>query len=120
MYVVTKDAAMLRAAEKTDTLMPLSSLDDFLQIIVEAQHPDILKKVQSIIDSEAWERVLESLYDEVWLLGAVYTGDLHDAEIIEHSIGDDLIELVDFKVISVADGEIQVVAKVRVPITLHV
>ena len=44
MYVVTRDGAMKRAAEKTSTLIPLSSLDELLQIIVQAQDPKILSQ----------------------------------------------------------------------------
>jgi len=120
MYVITKDRAMLRAVEKTDTLIPVGTLDEFLEIIVEAQHPTILNKVQNIFDSAAWNKIDERVRDQIGQLGTVYTGSLHDGEVIDHEPGDAIIELIDFNVISASEDQIEVVAKVRVPVKFDV
>lgn len=120
MYVVTRDGAMRRAAENTKTLIPLPSLDVLLQIIVKAQDPKILKRVERILESESWDVVDERIRDRIGQLGTVYTGSLQDGEVVDHSSGNGPIELVDFHVVSVAEDQIEVVVKARVPISFDV
>lgn len=116
MYVVTRDGAMKRAAENTKTLLPLSSLDELLEIIVEAQDPEILKRVEKILESKTWSDVEDRIREEIPGLGTVYSGSLNDGEIIDHWSGNGSMELADFHVISVSNESIEVVVKLKVPI----
>jgi hypothetical protein len=118
MYVVTKDKAMLRAVGQTETLLPLPTLEDYLSLFVD--DPEVIKKVERIFKSSAWDTVGDSVREQLRHLGTVYTGGLHDGEVIDHEAGDGPVELVKFDVISVADDQIAVVAKVRAPITFDV
>lgn len=118
MYVITKDKAMLRAVAQTKTLLPLSTLEDYLALLVD--DPTVVKKVERILSSQAWDTVEESVRDQLGDLGTVYTGDLHDGEVIHHESGDGAIELVEFDVISSSDDQIEVVAKVKAPISFEV
>jgi hypothetical protein len=120
MYIVTQDKALLRAAAKTKTLLPLPTLDEFLQTIVQAQDPKIVGHVQQLLDSSAWDKIEETIREKVSGLGTVYRGDLNDGEVIEHEAGDGAPELLEFHVISVSDKEIEVVAKVKTPISFQV
>lgn len=120
MYVITKDKAMLRAVERTKTLLPIPTLDGFLEIVVEAQHPEILRKVQSIFESDEWDEIEESIRDQVGNLGTIYAGELEDGEVVDHSPSEDSPDLIDFKVISVLEGRVQIVAKIKVPISFEV
>jgi hypothetical protein len=120
MYVVTRDGAMLRAIEKAATLISLPSLDDLLQIIVEAQHPEIIDRVQKFLDSPNWDSIDEKISDQLSDLGTVYSGGLLDGEIIEHDRGEGVSELLDFHVISVVDKQIEVVAKISFPVAFTV
>jgi len=120
MYVVTRDDAMKRAAEKTETLLPLSSLDELLEIMVQAQDPKIIDRVQGIFESAKWDTVEERLRDGIGQLGTVYIGGLQDGEVIEHFAGNDPPKLDDFHVISVSDEQIEVIMKVKLSIEFTV
>jgi hypothetical protein len=120
MYIITRDSAMKRAAAKTQTLLSLSSLDELLQIIVEAQDPQILKRVENVLESSAWDTVEERIREQIGPMGTVYVGSLHDGEIIDHSEGDGSVELADFHVVSISAGQIEVVAKVKIPVKFDV
>lgn len=117
MYVVTKDKAMLRAVEQTKTLLPLPTLEDYLALFVD--DPTILEEVKRILSS-AWDIVEENVRDQLLNLGTSYTGDLHDGEVIDHEAGDGPVKLIRFDIISASDDQIEVVAKVNVPITFDV
>lgn len=118
MYVISKDKAMLRAVGQTTTLLPLPTLEDYLALLVD--DPKVVKKVERIFNSPAWHTVEESIRDQLGHLGTVYTGDLHDGEVIHHEAGDGAIELTEFDVISASDDQIEVVAKVKTPIAFDV
>jgi hypothetical protein len=120
MYVITRDGAMQRAAKRTNTLIPLPSLDMLLQLIAKAQDPKILERVERILNSTSWDVIEEQIRESIDQLGTVYTGSLQDGEVVEHSSGNDAIKLVEFHVVSVAEDQIEVVAKARVPISFDV
>ena len=121
MYVVTRDKAMQRAAKRTATLLPLSSLDELLQIVAEAQSPDIVQRAEQMLKSPAvWDKLEESVRDQIGHLGVIYTGDLFDGEAIEHFVGNDPLELLGFHVLSVSPDEIGILAKLKVPVTVEV
>jgi hypothetical protein len=110
--------AMLRAVAQTKTLLPLPTLEDYLVLLVD--DPKVVKKVERIFGSSAWDTVEESVREQLGHLGTVYTGDLHDGEVIHHEAGDGPVGLIEFDVISVSDDQIEVVAKVLAPITFDV
>jgi hypothetical protein len=118
MYVVTKDKAMLRAVGQTKTLLPLPTLEDYLALLID--DPKVISRVEGIFGSPAWDNVEESVREQLFNLGTVYTGDLHDGEVIHHEASDGPIELLNFDVISVSDEQIEVVAKVKAPISFDV
>jgi hypothetical protein len=118
MYVITKDKAMLRAVAQTKTLLPLPTLEDYLALLVD--DPKVVKKVERILVSSAWDTVEERVREQLGHLGTVYTGDLHDGEVIHQEAGDGPVELIEFDVISASDDQIEVVAKVKVPIAFDV
>jgi hypothetical protein len=121
MYVVTRDKAMQRAAKRTSTLLALSSLDELLQIVAEAQSPDIVERVERMLESPAvWDKLEESVRDQIGHLGVIYIGNLFDGEAIEHYVGNEPVELVSFHVLSVSSDQIGVLAKLKVPLTVEV
>src|SRR5262249_9535879 len=73
-----------------------------------------------IFDSSRWDDVDERVREQIAPLGTIYSGDLHDGEIVDHEPGNGTIELIDFKVISVSDEQIEVVAKVKAPVSFDV
>jgi PIN domain len=118
MYVITRDKAMLRAVERTKTLIPLATLEDYLALFVD--DPRIVEFVERIFESEAWDTVEESVRDQLGNLGTVYTGDLHDGEVIHHEARSEPVELVDYDIISAEDDRIEVIARVKAPIAFDV
>jgi hypothetical protein len=118
MYVVTKDKAMLRAVDQTKTLIPMPTLEDYLALRVE--NPKIVKKVEHILESKAWDTVEEHVRGRIGQLGTVYTGSLHDGEVVDHEPGDRSVELIDFDIISASDDQIELVAKVKAPVSFDV
>lgn len=117
MYVITRDKAMIRAVEMTDTLLPLHTLEDFLALFIN--DPKVLAKVDGILKAQ-WSTVEEGVRDQIGNLGTVYTGDLDDGEVVEHEVADGQMQLAYCDVISVSDEQIVVVAKVEVPVTYEV
>lgn len=103
---------------QTKTLLPLPTLEDYLALLVD--DPKVVKKVERIFGSSAWDTVEESVREQLGHLGTVYTGDLHDGEVIHHEAGDGPVELIEFDVISASDDQIEVVAKVKAPIAFDV
>ncbi len=118
MYVVTKDKAMLRAVEQTKTLIAVPTLEDYLALRVE--NPKIIKKVERILESPAWDNVEDTVRSQIGQLGTIYAGSLHDGEVVDHEVGNGPVELVDFDVISASDEKIELVAKVEVPVAFDV
>jgi len=118
IYVITKDKAMLRAVSQTKVLLPIATLEDFLALLVD--DPQVIEKVVRIFSSSTWDTVEEKVRDEVAHLGTVYTGDLHDGEVVDHRPSDGPVELIDFDVISASDNQIEVVAKLKAPIEFDV
>jgi hypothetical protein len=117
MYVITRDAAMKRTAEVTRTLIPLSSLDEFLQIIVQAQDPAVVSRVEGILNyAKTWDRIATRVRGQIGNLGTIYSGNLMDGEIVDHSPGSGKIELLDFHVISISSEQIEAVLKLKAPI----
>lgn len=118
MYVISRDKAMMRAVEKTKTLLPLPTLENFLALLVE--NPEIRAKVAGIFKSH-WQAIVESVRDQILNLGTVYTGSLEDGEIIEHELdpGGEMA-LVSYDVISASDDQIEVVAKVEASVNYEV
>jgi hypothetical protein len=58
--------------------------------------------------------------DQIGQLGTVYTGSLHDGEVVDHEAGNGAVELVDFDVISASDEQIELVAKAKAPVAFDV
>jgi hypothetical protein len=67
-----------------------------------------------------WDKLEESVRDQIIHLVVIYTGDLFDGEAIEHFVGNEPVELVGFHVLSVSPDEIGVLAKLKVPLTVEV
>ena len=118
MYVVTKDKAMLRAVERTKTLIPVPTLEDYLALRVE--NPQIVSKVERILESKAWDTVETHVREHIGELGTVYSGNLHDGEIVDHRLSDGSITLEYFHIISASDDQIELVAKVKTPVSFDV
>ena len=109
---------MLRAVAQTRTLLPLPTLEDYLALLVD--DPDVVQTVERILGSSTWDSIEESVRGQLGNLGTVYTGDLHDGEVIEHEARDGPVELIRFDVISASADQIEVVAKVKVPMAFEV
>jgi hypothetical protein len=73
MYVITKDKAMLRAIAQTKTLLSLPTLENYLALLVD--DPRVVKNVERLFSSSAWDAVEESVREQLGHLGTVYTGD---------------------------------------------
>ena len=121
MYVVTFDKAMKRAAERTTTLIPVTSLDDLLQIVAEAQRPDIVEKTERFLENTETSSALQkSIEDQLKDLVIIYDGELLDGEIIEQNAGEGPIELEGFHVLLASPEQTDVLAKVTVPVIVQV
>ncbi|CAN5156079.1 hypothetical protein BH10PSE4_BH10PSE4_46700 [soil metagenome] len=76
MYVVSADAAFLRAAEASDHLLPLRRLEDLLAIVTEAQSPEAAQLAQSLLTSEHVRSALaKTVETQIDRLGLYYSGD---------------------------------------------
>ena len=76
--------AMLRAAEATPNLIPISSLNQLLETAATAEHPELLDFVAEAFDKPEFDKATKELFenhlDEVIFY---YSGDLVDGEVEE-------------------------------------
>jgi hypothetical protein len=80
-----------------------------------------VKRARAILESpQVGKKLEEEVRDQMGNLVVLYGGDMFDGEVIEHSVGDEPVELVSFHVLSVSSDEIGVLAKLKVPLTAEV
>jgi hypothetical protein len=76
MYVVSADAAFLRAAEASPHLLPLKRLEDLLALVTEAQSPEAARLAESLLTSEHIQSALAAAVEEqIDHLSLRYSGD---------------------------------------------
>ena len=64
MYVVTADQAMLRAAEATPNLIPISSLNQLLETAATARRdPELLDFVAEAFDKPEFDKATKELFE---------------------------------------------------------
>jgi len=76
MYLVTDDEKMLAAAETYETLLPVKSLEAFLQILTNAQNPDIVEELQGYLDLPDFDQQLVDHTADA-LVQKHYAGDVY-------------------------------------------
>ncbi|MGQ2909202.1 MAG: PIN domain-containing protein [Aliihoeflea sp.] len=64
LYVVTADKRMRAAAEYHEDLVPLSSLDELLQILTTERDPAVQQEVETYLDAEDFYAQLERAIDD--------------------------------------------------------
>jgi hypothetical protein len=116
MYVVSADGAVQRAAKETGVLLPVKDLQDLLERVTFAETPEIVERVEHIVESTKFlDQLEEQLHDKVPWLGTVYTGDLPDGDVHEiEVIGTPKIERI--SVLSSSPKSIAVLLAARVPV----
>jgi hypothetical protein len=72
------------------------------------------------LNSPSWDDVEEKVRDQVGQLGTIYSGSLHEAEVVDHWAANEPVRLIDFGVVSTSDGQIEVVAKVTMTVEFEV
>ena len=119
MHIVTADAAMQRAASKSGLLLPIKSLQDLLEMVTAAETPEILKRVDTLVESTKFiEQLAEKLREGIGWLGIVYSGDLPEGEASNiEVIGPPEIERV--SVLSASADRIGLLLTVTVPVTVE-
>ncbi|MBL4829509.1 MAG: DUF4935 domain-containing protein [Aliivibrio sp.] len=81
-YVVSKDKAIQRAADKSDHLIAIDSLDLLLSILTSAQGHSIEVEVEDALVEPPLSDVLESTISEnMGHFGGLYDGDKMDGEV---------------------------------------
>lgn len=81
MYVVTNDAAMLRAAASHPELIGVRKLSDFLAYATIAHTPDIVSTIEGLADRPEFAKELGRALDEhIDELELSYVGELADGE----------------------------------------
>ena len=63
MCVVTADQAILRAAEATPNLIPISSLNQLLETAATADHPELLDFVAEAFDKPEFDKATKELFE---------------------------------------------------------
>ena len=114
MYVVTTDKAMLRAADESDLLVPVTSLEELLEMATAAETPDIVERVERILRDAVFETKLsEAIRADIGWVGTVYRGDLIGGDVYEIEFLDEL-EVESFSVLSASSESIDVLMRVKV------
>jgi hypothetical protein len=120
MYVVTADAAMQRAAEESDVLIPIKSLLELLQTATAAETPKIVDQVERFLASpEFLAEMEESIRRQIGSIGIIYNGDLPEGEAYEAEVAD-VPELEDFAVLSASPDSIGILVAAKVPLLVRV
>lgn len=116
MYVVTQDKAFLARAQASDYLLPLSSLEDFLQKVTEAETPQTVETVEALLTEEvgvaAFRQTVRDQFDQ---LDVHYSGELREGELTDASFNDD-VELGEFWIIAKSSNKASVLVKAKIGI----
>jgi hypothetical protein len=121
MYVIGADKAMAEAVKKTSVLLPMGSLDEFLEGLAATETPGVVSRTTKLLDDKTIRESLQAeIAGKIDELIPVYTGDeLADGEVTEHELAGE-IEIVDFTVLAASDEEIRVTLEVRTPLLVTV
>ncbi|GHB26273.1 hypothetical protein GCM10007094_13080 [Pseudovibrio japonicus] len=81
-YVVSKDQAVQRAADKSEHLIPIDSLEKLLSVLTSAQDHDIADKVgYALRNAPLSDKLEEILSTNMIHFGGLYDGDRMDGEV---------------------------------------
>ena len=113
IYVVSKDNAVLRAAEESEHFIGVEDLDHLLSLVTMAQGHDVAEVVSTAIEEPAVQTELqESLSENIGSVGWLYGGDRDDGEVVNVEILK-LRDVHDITILRVDQDRVACVARVR-------
>ena len=116
MYVVTVDDPAGRAAKETGVLIPVNGLQELLEIATEAATPELTSAIDEVIERQEFRDIVQEYINQRFgWLGAIYSGDYIDGEIIYTEVADD-VKILKFSIISTDEDTVGTIFSVRVPV----
>ena len=113
IYVVSKDKAVLRAADESDYLIGIESLDRLFALVVPAKDHRMADTVSTAFKERSFLNELrDSLSSNIGWVGGIYDGDRYDGEVLEMEIVE-LEESEDVAISRVDQDQVACVAHVK-------
>ena len=120
IYVVSKDTGVLRAADESDHLIGIESLDCLLALVPSAQDHEIANTVAAAFEERSFlNEVRDRLSSDTDWLGGLYDGDKHDGEVVAMEIVE-LEESEDVTIVRVEQDQVSCVAHVKLLISAEI
>lgn len=81
-YVVTKDKAVQRAAEKSDNLIPIGSLNELLSLLTTTLDHQIVGEIEAaVFRAPLFDEIEAAFSNNMAQFGGIYDGDRTDGEV---------------------------------------
>ena len=113
IYVVSKDKAVLRAADESAHLIAIDSLDRLLALVASAEDHDIAETVSAAFEEPPLLNELQdTLSANIGWVGGIYDGDKHDGDVLGMEIVE-LEEIEDVAILRVDHDQVVCVAHVK-------
>ena len=120
MYVVSKDKAVLRAADESEHLIGIESLDRLLALVASAESHDMGYMVLSALEEpQLLNELRDNLSANIGWVGSVYIGDRFDGEVVDMEIAE-LDGIEDVTVLRVEQGKVLCVAHVKLLVSAEI
>lgn len=119
-YVISKDKAVQRAADKSGHLIPVSSLDELLSHLTSAQDHEIAAEVEDALSKEPLaDELRNTLSANMGHFGGIYDGDKLDGEI--HGIAfRALNEISSIRVLRVDSDKVACVLSAKIDVSAEI
>ena len=119
-YVVSKDKAVRRAADESDHLIAVDSLDRLLAKVASADGHDMSATVSAALDDPPLlDELQDTLTAAIGQVGGLYDGDRHDGEVLAIEIVE-LEEIENVTVLRVEHDQVACVADVRLRVSAEI
>ena len=120
IYVVSKDKAVLRAADESDLLIGIESLDRLFALVASAEDHEMTDAVSAVFEERSLLNELrDSLSSNIGWLGCIYVGDLPDGEVLSMEIVE-LEDSEDVIILRVDQDQVACVAIVKLLISAEI
>ena len=120
IYVVSKDKAVLRAADESAHLIAIDSLDRLLALVASAEDHGIAETVSAAFEEPPLLNELQdTLSANIGWVGGLYDGDRHDGDVLGMEIVE-LEEIEDVAILRVDHDQVACVAHVKLLVSAQI
>lgn len=120
IYIISKDAAVQRAAEESRRFIGVTTLSELLNLYTQAQESGITNRLIEAFENKGLRKQIEqNLSANMSEVGAIYEGDRHEGEVLAVEFNQ-LTEVNDFDVLWIDDGVVECIIHAQIEVTAEV